>query len=70
MLENGKTINVSMMDKLKKYRKCREKDFCRDEIYDLYLSLGDKHAYKKADDIFFKANCHVEDSTISEPEFA
>lgn len=56
------------MDKLKNYRQCREKNFCRDEIYDLYLSLGDKHAYKKADDIFFKANTE-EDNTIDEDEF-
>ena len=68
-LENGKTVKVSLMGKYLKSRMCREKDFCRDEIYDLYLSLGDKHAYKKADDIFFRANTE-QDSTISEEEFA
>jgi hypothetical protein len=33
------------------------------------LFLGDKHAYKKADDIFFRANTE-QDNTISEEEFS
>jgi hypothetical protein len=69
LLPSGKTINVSLIDKMKKYRACKENTFCRDEIYDLFKHLGASNSHKKADDIFFKSNDDT-DATISFAEFA
>lgn len=54
--EGSREIKVTLFEKMNKNRPCKEKDFCRDEIYYLYKLLGDKYANKKADDIFNKAN--------------
>ncbi len=54
---------------MKKFRECKEKTFCRDEIYELYKHLGDSNSNKKADDIFFKSNEDT-DATLSYDEFA
>ena len=66
---NGKTVEISVTDKLKRNRQCKQPNFCRDEFYDLYCWLGDKHAYKKADDIFHQAN-KMGDGVISMQEFS
>lgn len=52
-----------MMEKLETHRQCKEQTLCRDEIYELFLKLGESNANKKADDIFFRSNVD-EDATI------
>ena len=62
--ENGKTLKLTLKEKLLAQRLCSEDTFTRDEIYQFYVLLEDKHADKKADQIFFKANTNDTDNTI------
>lgn len=69
MAENGKTLKLTLKEKLLAQRLCHEDTFTRDELYQFYTLLNDKHADKKADAIFFKANIN-EDNCISQVEFS
>ncbi len=49
-------------------RECRENSLSRDEIYQIYVTLGVYFPGKRADDLFFRSNSDG-DTTISQDEF-
>lgn len=57
-----------MKEKYEQLRKCKEKTLCRDEIYEMFVKIGENYPEKKADDLFFTAN-QDNDATICCEEF-
>jgi len=56
------------MDKWLYNRDCTENSLSRDEIYEIFVLLGDYFPGKRADDLFFRSNSDG-DTTISCEEF-
>lgn len=67
-LAEGKIKILTMKEKYEQLRKCKEKTLCRDEIYEMFVKIGENYPEKKADDLFFTAN-QDNDATISCDEF-
>ena len=65
---SGRPQSISLVDKWAYQRDCKENTLARDEIYQMYVILGEDYPNKRADDLFFRSNSDG-DTTISCEEF-
>jgi hypothetical protein len=64
----GFSQQISLVDKWKHNRVCTENSLSRDEIYQIYVTLGSDYPNKRTDDLFFRSN-NDGDQEMSQEEF-